>query len=72
MTKLQYCLQCKTKWFDGDSWWHTENTLNSIDHLVKDSLPILKQHNKEEKAKDSCIIGYEYRIVIQIVMMENL
>jgi hypothetical protein len=73
MTKLRFCLQCKTKWFDGDSWWHTESTSESIEHLQNDSLPILKQHNKEEQAKSGdAIDGYEYRIVLEIVMLGDL
>ena len=76
MTKLRYCLQSKTKWIDGDSWWHTESTSDSIEHLQNDSLPILKQHHKEEKARDPSpeygIEGYEYRIVLEIVMLGGL
>ena len=73
MTKLSFCLQCKTLWVDGDSWWHTEETADSIEHLQNDSLPILKQHNKEEMAKDPSpeygVVGYEYRIILEIVML---
>lgn len=74
--KVIYCLQCKTKWVDGDSWWHTEVTRESVSALEKEHLPNLKQHNKEKQAKDSSpeygIEGFEYRIVIQIVVKENL
>lgn len=73
MPKVIYCLQCKTKWYDGDSWWHTEVTRESVSALEKEHLPSLKQHNKEEKEKEGSFIeGYEYRIVIQIVVKENL
>ena len=70
-TKLRYCLQCKTKWIDGNTWWRTENFSDDFDHLVKDSLPLLKQHNKEVKAIDSMIEGYEYRIILEIVMAND-
>lgn len=76
MTKIRFCLQSKTKWVDGDSWWHTDVTSESIEHLQNDSLPILKQRHKEDRIRDNNpeygIESYEYRIVLEIVMLGEL
>lgn len=76
MAKIQYCLQVKTKWVDGDSLWNTVGTSGGDYNLLDSMLPAQKQHDKEAMAKSISpefgIVGYEYRIVKEIVMLENL
>ena len=72
MTELRYCLQQKIKWYDGNSWWATQNFSDSLEHLQNDCLPLLKKANEEEKARQTFIEGYEYRIVVEIVMLGDL
>ena len=76
MNKVRYCLQVKTKWVDGDSWWTTVGVSDGDYNLLDRMLPTQKQHDKEARAKDNSpefgIVGHEYRIVKEVVMLENL
>lgn len=75
MNKVRYCLQVKTKWVDGDSWWATVG-VSGGDYNLLGMLPAQKKHDQEIMAKDTSpefgIVGYEYRIVKEVVMLENL